>query len=402
MASDGKIDYNLLGLNMGKIHETILKMYLAAHAVGERAESVMLWGPPGAGKTATIYAIAASIRKALKVPEVQLFVNATSCLEPTDVAGVPTPIDVNGITRYTSYLPAEWGYLTSTQYEEDQRAIRKDPKWQAPPAVLFFDDIVAAHFQTQTAFLKGVHEGHWGDLRTRKNVIVLAAGNRVEDNAGANDMPTALANRFLHLYANPTTDDWIEWAQSEGNIHPYVVAYLRHNKGDLQEFDENVAVRQEKAFASPRTWEMVSKVMQRGVISEKDDLFFNVVSGFIGYGMASQLGGFLKCTTDVVAPDVIVKNPHKAPVPSKRKIDAVNATVSSLQAHLKDHPEDWKAGVVYAARDDLLADFGVILARSCVLLIKKLPADIQTEAMVSEELVTLLEKREGLLALVNG
>lgn len=394
--SNGGIDYSLVGMAMSELQRVLVGAFVGATKRGKRPRAHMIWGPPGAGKTFTTYAAARDVSRLLE-QECQVFDNATSCLEPTDVAGIPTPVEVDGTLRYTKYCCPSWAYLCSVEYEEDERIRRGDPEWTAPPALLFFDDIPAAHFQTQTAFFKGVHEGRWGDLQQRDNVMVVAAGNRVEDNAGANDMPTALANRFVHCYAQPTTDGWIKWAQAN-DIHPYVYAYIRANKQDLNEFNDDVANRADKAFASARSWESVSEFLWEGQIDrENDNTFSKVIMGIVGRGVATSFHAFLRNTTAVVPPEEIVKNPKKAKLPSKKNLDALHATIASLEHHIKEHPDTWEAGVIYATRDEMMPDFGCLLANSIVNVVLTLPADERAEAMGNDAFAELLDKYDGAL-----
>ena len=394
------VDYNLLGMNMGELAEFAVGKILAALKKGRRPLSIMIWGPPGVGKTMTVYEMGRMLTKSLGV-EVEVYVNATSCLEPTDIAGVPTPIEINGQTRYTAYLAPHWAYMISEQYQDDQRVIRNDPEWLAPPAIVFFDDIPAAHFQTQTAFFKGIHEGHWGDMRARVNVTAIAAGNRIEDNAGANEMPTALASRFQHCYANPSVDDWVRWAQIQGGVHPFVVGYIRQNKGELHTFNDEVASQDEKAFATPRTWEMVSDTLNDEVpaYSSGSMPFLKAISGLIGYANTTKFLAYLRNTNAVVSPEEIVKNPKKAKMPDKKNIDALGATIASLEAHIRRTPKDWEAAVIYATRKDMISDFGIILAHTAMEVVMEfLDQDAMTEALGSDALEGLLDRYEDILS----
>lgn len=398
------IDYSMVGLNMREIMRAILATYVGAYKRGKRPKPMMIWGKPGVGKTFTVYAAAKAIAKRLDIETVDTFNIPCSCLEPTDVAGIPTPVEINGQNMYTSYLPPRWAWLASNEYEEHERVARNNPKWNAPPALLFFDDVPAAHFQTQTAFFKGVHEGMWGDLTQRDNVMTIACGNRVEDNAGASDMPTALANRFRHTYANPTTTDWVSWAgEEESDIHPYVIGYIRKNEDDLNEFDTDVANRSEKAFASARTWEDVSDLLWEGELdSNGDEVFSKVVMGIVGRGVGTKFLGFLRNTSAVVSPTEIVKNPRKAKVPSKKNLDAFHATISSLEHHIKNHPEHWEAAVIYALREEMISDFGLLLAKTAGWVIaNKLDASQRAEAVGSDVFTELFERYEGVLDVVN-
>lgn len=385
---------------MSEAAQLAVSIFIDALKENERPDPLMMWGPPGIGKTMTVYDIGRIMSKETG-KNVEVFANATSCLEPTDVAGVPTPVDVAGVTRYTAYLAPEWAYRISEQYEQDER--KSNPEFVAPPAIVFFDDIVAAHFQTQLAFLKGVQEGHWGDLRARKNVMVIAAGNRVEDNAGANDMPTALANRFQHCYCNPTVTDWVRWAQKDGDVHPYVVGYIRANKGDLHEFNEEVASREEKAFASPRTWEKVSNRLKSGSIPYEADnaLFLKMICGLIGIGTTTKFLGFLRNTSKVIPPEDIVKDPKNAEIPSKRQVDAMHATITSLEAHIRQHPEDWEAAVTYSLRDEMVDDFGIQLAFTVIDIITNTMNSVElTKALTGSSMMKLGERYIAILDMV--
>jgi hypothetical protein len=382
----------------------LLATFVGAFKRDRRPKPVMIWGKPGVGKTFTVYASAKAIAARLGIDKVDVFCVPCSCLEPTDVAGIPTPIEIDGVIRYTSYLPPLWAWMCSKEYEEHERKVQKDPKWTAPPALLFFDDVPAAHFQTQTAFFKGVHEGMWGDLTQRDNVMTVACGNRVEDGAGANDMPTALANRFRHAYAAPTTSDWVSWAgEEESNVHPFVIGYIRQNEDDLNEFDADVASRSEKAFASARTWEDISDLLWEGELdSNGDEVFTKAVMGIIGRGVATKFLAYMRNTNAVVSPAEIVKNPKTARIPSKKNLDALHATISSLEHHIKQHPEHWEAAIRYALRKEMLPDFGLLLAKTAGWVIShKLDAEQRGEAVGSDIFVELFERYEGVLDAVN-
>jgi hypothetical protein len=400
---------------MSDIRRTIVAAYIGGVKRERMPKALMIWGAPGEGKTFTTIAACKDITRRLRAmgvigedEEVLLIDNPTSCLEPCDITGVPTPVRrANGEAAFTRYLALEWAWISSTQYEDWMRSPEggNQPDFNGPPMILMFDDIPAAHFQTQTAFFKGVHEGKWGSLTQRDNVMVVGAGNRMEDNAGANDMPTALGNRFRHLYASPTTDDWLKWAGSdEGGIHPWVIAFIRTCKDALREFNQDVAMRAEKAFASCRTWEDVSEFLWEGEIAqspETEGLFAKIVMGIVGRGTATEFLGFLRNTSAVIPPEEIVKNPRKARIPSKENLDALHATVASLELHIKQNPENWKAGVVYALRKEMLSDVGILLAQTVSEVIKDLPAADRANAMGDDTFGELFERYEDLIDAVN-
>jgi len=231
--------------------------------------------------------------------------------------------------------------------------------------------------------------------------MVVAAGNRVEDNAGANDMPTALANRFQHAYANPTTDDWLKWASSdEGQVHPYVIGYIRNNRDDLNEFNAEVANREEKAFASPRTWEKVSDLFHEGIISsDENDVFFTrAVFGLIGVPASTQFLAYMSNTSAVVPPEEIVKNPKKARIPARKNLDALHATIASLEKYIKETPKHWKAGVIYAMREEIVPDVAILLAKTVTEVVYDLNPAQRAKAMGDDVFIEFADKFADMFA----
>lgn len=394
-ATPSSIDYAAVGMSMTDIRRTIVKAFIDAVTKGRAPKAHMVWGPPGVGKTFTIYAAAKEIAS-ITQRTVRVIPQLTSCLEPADITGIPTPIEVQGFGKYTEYLAPKWAWECSKEYEAWKK--EQDPKYVADSVLLFWDDIVATHTQTLNALLKGVHEGMWGGMNQRDNVMNLAAGNRVEDNAGAVEMTSALGSRFHHLYANPLAKDWIKWAVDEGNIHPFVIGFIRQCPDMLNEFNAEVASRSEKAFACQRTWHMVSDLVWDTGNIEQDDLFGRRVIGTVGRGTATNFLGFMRNTASVVPPEEIVKDPRNARVPTAKQLDVLYATISSLEYYLKNNPKYWGQVAQYALRKELIPDVGVVLAINVAAATNKLPAGERAKAHGSDLWLEILERYEEMFA----
>ena len=394
-----------LGMNMAQIKRAGAELFLGCLERNELPMAFYIEGSPGIGKTYTVNEMARVVAKELGVPEVEVYAQLTSCLDPVDITGAPYAIQVDGKDTYAAYLPLEWAWKCSIEYEQHMQ--RSDPNFKAPPAILFFDDLAAAHFQSQTAFFKGVHEGMWGSLQQRNNVMVIGAGNRVTDNAGANDMPTALANRMCVVHARPTTADWLKWGAGDGDIHPFIMGYIRQFNEDLNSFSEEVANSSEKAFASPRTWEFLSKFLWMARISQDDPIFSNMIMGWIGGGVGLKFLGYMRNTASCVSPEEIIKNPDKAPVPTAKNLDALFATISSLEYHIKQTPlmeskkhkmPNWKAGLKYALREEMLPEAATILAKSITMIIvEQISPDERAEVYNDPTYGELWEKLEHVM-----
>lgn len=345
---------------------------------------VMFWGQPGIGKTK---ALNARFRQA---GYENVYTVLAGCSEPTDLSGIPFPSKENDSAIY---LPPWWAHECSIDGKNTD------------PALILFDDIVTAHEQTQAAFYRGVHERYFGDKKLRDNVKIMAAGNRIDDKSAVVDMPLALANRFLHIYVKPDTDAWIKWAVKSG-IYPTIVAYIRSQSHRLTTFDD-AKVSSEKAFATPRSWEMLSDCLFAAKEKDLDkgyhDYTFKMASGAVGKGVATEFIAFMDNTEGIVPPEEIVKNPRKAKVHDAKEIDLAFATISNLEYWVRKEVnwKHWKAVLIYSMR--VPAEIGMLLARTVItLILDDFKDEEKAKACVAEEFIEAYEKFYDRMGIASG
>jgi len=313
-----------------------LKDYLALMLPTSDYVPTIALGPPGIGKTRVIQQLAKELNY-------KLVESILSIKEPTDVSGIP---NVSKCGQYFEYVPERLYYEASTEVD-------------GPPTIMFFDDLPVAHPQTQAAFFKVVDERRVGSVILRDNVKIVAAGNRQGDAAAAHDIPTALANRFSFQKIKVCAKAWLEWATGSGNIHPTVVGYImKQREPDLHSFDP---ASSEKAFASPRTWEFVSKHLRTHdafgrTLDERD------IAGLIGPGIASKFKAFLEYGRQAVPIEDIIKDPEGARVPAKNEVDCLFVTISNMIYHIKENPKAWEPFSLYILRDEVSDDIAFMLA----------------------------------------
>ena len=113
-----------------------------------------------------------------------------------------------------------------------------------------------------------------------KGVSIVAAGNREGDKGVTYRMPAPLANRFLHVELRCDFEDWHQWAVTN-RVHEQVVGYLGFAKQDLYDFDPKSS---SKAFATPRSWQFVSELLDEDDVS--DSTLTDLISGAVGEGLA--------------------------------------------------------------------------------------------------------------------
>ena len=145
-----------------------LQQYLETVLTTELRLSVMIWGPPGVGKSSIVSQVAT--RSSIELVDLRL-----SQLAPTDLRGLPVPRSETSDWLPPHFLP------------------RKGE------GILFLDEINMATPVVQGVAQQLILDRKVGSYTVPNGWFVWAAGNRKEDGAAVFDMPAPLANRFLHL-----------------------------------------------------------------------------------------------------------------------------------------------------------------------------------------------------------
>lgn len=203
-----------------------------AKLVAERIdESVMIWGPPGVGKSSVVRAVAAT-------HELELVDVRISQLAPTDLRGLPVPD--GAVSRW---LPPE--FLP-----------------RAGAGILFLDEINLAAPAVQAIAQQLILDRCVGSYRLPEGWFVWAAGNRREDRAAVFEMPAPLANRFLHFHVEPDLDSFLAHAAAH-DFAELIVAFLAFRPLLLHRVDPS-----SPAWPSPRSWEMASRLWRAGASIE--------------------------------------------------------------------------------------------------------------------------------------
>lgn len=290
---------------------------------------VNLMGPPGVGKTDLFEQLAQEWKA-----EYRVFLTAT--MDPTDVVGVPH--EQNGVTLFCP--PRDWIALT-----EDCHKVGIDPR---TPMVAVLEDLPACNPHVFNALLRPLCNGEVAGSRIRKNVLLAATGNRVEDRAGAAQIPTALANRFMHFSIKIDKDQWVYWATMNG-IDPYIISFIeRTGIASLHSFSPTSCFL---AFPTPRSVAMASNALKAQGTDNIPALNLSL-SGCCGSGWAGAFIAFLRYKDSVVPVEEIFKNPSKARVPAEKDIDILFITTNNLIAALLNDftVEKAKAFITYICR----------------------------------------------------
>ena len=304
---------------------------------------MLLWGPPGVGKTA----FAKKIANALGYHFVTVL---ASIRTPDDFLGIPIP---NQKTSRVTYYAPDWAI------DLNENSDNPDPKKghalgtngidgrPGRKALLFLDEFSTATPAVQSALLRVVHERVVGDLQLNSNVAVIAAANPPYMSPGAEGLEPPTVNRFIHVGWPPIPKNmWADYItgnpQAGVENLPYVspvqfalrfpqvaeggaafikamsasalekagvaVAYQQDaqyvplfNMPDYNEFSSMVEGTDFEpammAWPSPRSWEIALRVQAGCVAAGADDIVKMVVCGSIGAPLCNKYESYLSNNT---------------------------------------------------------------------------------------------------------
>ena len=306
-------------LSVEKAVSTLSEFYseaIKSNADFKEIPSVMLWGAPGVGKSQGVRAIAKSIEKQtgkkVCVTDVRLLL-----FNPIDLRGIPT--------ANAEKTLAVWLKPKIFQMDDSPDVVN----------ILFLDEISAAPQTVQAAAYQITLDRTVGEHRLPDNCLVMAAGNRVTDKSVAYKMPKALANRLMHFEIEGSFTSWQRWALRSG-INERVLGYLSFRNDRLFGFD---ASSNDLAFATPRSWEMVSNVLK--YTNNDLKLAKPLISGLIGCGAAIEFCTWCNVFDNMPSIEGIFQGSETS-VP--KATDILYAVVYGMTSYAREHLDD-KIGI---------------------------------------------------------
>ena len=316
---------------------------------------LMIWGPPGIGKSAIVRGLAE--QRKMGLVDVRL-----AQREPVDMRGLPVP-DGDSVRWLVA---SEWP---------------RDPDSQG---IIFFDELTAADSTLQAAAYELILDRRLGDLyRVPNGWYIVAAGNRLEDQAVATTMSSALSNRFCHLDMAPDTSSWLGWGRKVG-LHPTVLGFLAWRPDLLFKMDRD----SQRGWASPRSWERVSYILKlfgTAGSAQPEVLLALQVAGLIGDAAATEFLAFRHIALEgPSAEDILLRG--QAPV-VPRQGDRRFALASALIHVALTHRRRQKSILLrlLTVTEAFGADFAAMIVNAVtdVLSVPELEALMATPEMAS-------------------
>ncbi len=221
---------------------------------------VMLWGPPGVGKSDMVAQVAANGGGV--VVDIRL-----SQMEPSDLRGIP--FHKEGLVEWS--IPA----------------LLPDESRHGRQGILFLDEITSAPPTVSAAAYQLILDRRLGEYRVPDGWAIFAAGNRQGDRGVTYTMPSPLANRFSHYEVDVHLDDWVRWAWEHG-VDERVIAFLRFRPELIYDFDP---AHNPVAFPTPRSWEFAHRALQK--FETETALLRGALQGCVGSAAGLELAAFI-------------------------------------------------------------------------------------------------------------
>lgn len=179
-------------------------------------------------------------------------------------------------------------YSTFEDEENSKRGDQIFPDW----IILFMDDLHLATKTIQTYFFQLLTYRSIHNKKMPDNFLMVAAGNRSIDRAGAQPIMAPIVNRFFVIDVKATADDWIKNFAIPNKLRQDIISFIEFYPDLLQS-----EPLESKPWASPRSWTYLSDALnQYEETHEKltTKNLLNLSKGHIGLDYATKFVEYVK------------------------------------------------------------------------------------------------------------
>jgi len=280
------------------------------------SQAVLIRGPHGIGKSNLVGQISRDIELGDGTKGLPLIDRRLAQMTEGDIIGLPELVD--GVTRF---CPVDWIL----------RACRE-------PVTLFLDEINRATIEVQQCAFQLVLDRELNGNKLHPETRIFCAVNASPEYQ-VNEMDPALLDRFWAVDLEPTTEDWIAWAQGNG-IDDVSIDFIRHYPAHLRHTGQ---IEPGKIYPTPRSYEKLDIALkevgwQPETIcgTQPPEGFYALSTGFLGVEASIAYRDFVQnYQSQISAEDILLRwNSVKKKV-LKLGNDKHNAIIEKLVDHCK-------------------------------------------------------------------
>lgn len=280
-----------------------------------------------------------------------------------DLAGLVNP---NKDKENFSYLPLDEFPLENTPIPQGKDG------W-----LLFLDEFNSADKYTAAAAYKLLLDRMIGKHKLHPNVRIICAGNKLTDGAIVHKLGTAIQSRVIHYELEINLKEWLSWCENDSGFHPLIHPFLSFRPELINNFDPKKEVI---TYGSPRTWEMLSKQLNAGLLSLNADDYVPAIIGTVGEQAGQEFISFLSVFSSLPSIQDIEADPVNAIMP-----DEIGAKWA-LGIHLADKINSTNENQVVTYLERMAeSDIKVVVYRT---LLKTYP-NLRTNTALQQSMKTL-------------
>lgn len=204
--------------------------------------------------------------------------------------------------------------------------------------ILFMDDIHLATKTIQTYFFQLLTYRSIHNKKMPENFVMVAAGNRSTDRAGAQAIMAPIVNRFFILDVKAQATDWIKNFAIPYRVRHDVISFLELYPDLLQS-----APLESKPWASPRSWTYLSDSINMMGNRLSTAEYLNLSSGHIGEEYASHFIEYIRLFSRWNGNDYLLGNKEFPDLKTMEKIDSytlMSAIVAEFMKTFRDKDGD--------------------------------------------------------------
>ena len=194
----------------------------------------MIHGHPAIGKSDLVKQIATEF-------DLELIDWRGSTADPTDLAGFPM---LDG--EKASYKPFDTFPVVGDKVPDGKKGF-----------LLFMDEFNSAPRSVIAGAYKLILDKQVGSHALHPKVFIVAAGNLESSNAIVNNIGTAAQSRMVHLFVEPSIDEFYAWGVNNKVDHR-ILSCLKYKPDLLNNFNSEST---DCTFAAPRTWNFLNKLL---------------------------------------------------------------------------------------------------------------------------------------------
>lgn len=136
--------------------------------------------------------------------------------------------------------------------------ILPDEERDGKKTILLLDEITSCPKRVQVAAYQLILDRRVGQYTLPEGTVVIALGNREDDDGIYIQLAAPLADRFEIHNIDISYDCWREDFAKPMNVHPYIIKYLDYKPQALHTQENSGG---SLLFATPRSWTRVSEVL---------------------------------------------------------------------------------------------------------------------------------------------